>query len=110
MHKHHLPDEELEILKGKFSRVVRVNTPAGHLAFRAPSFAEENAFQKARFSDSKDVIPAMAWRNLMATIVVFPDAPTFAKIQQDWPALNLNQDVIRALQVLRGEVTEEEGK
>lgn len=108
MQKLTLTDDEFEALKAKHGRVTRVATPAGDIAFRAPTMAEENAFQASRFGGQGH--SGMAWRNLMVTIVVFPDQPTFQKVLAEWPALNINTRVTSALQVLRGEVNEDEVK
>ena len=103
-----LTDDEFEALTAKYGRVARVNTPAGEIVFRAPTMPEENAFQAARFGGTGHI--GMAWRNLMVTIVVRPDQAAFGQIMQQWPALNVNPAVTRALQVLRGEVNEDEVK
>ena len=103
-----LTDEEYEALKAKYGRCTRVMTPAGELVFRAPSSAEENAFQMARFGGTGHI--GMAWRNLQATIVVRPDLARFTQIVATWPAININPAVTRALMILRGEVNEDEVK
>jgi hypothetical protein len=103
-----LTDQQLDELRQKHGRVARVDTTAGEFVFRAPNMAEENAFQAARFGTMGHV--GIAWRNLMVTIVVYPEPPVFSQIMQQWPALNLNRAITSALQVLRGEVNEDEAK
>jgi hypothetical protein len=103
-----LTDERFEELKQKYGRVTRVQTPMGDLVFRAPSLAEENAFQAARFGTTGHI--GIAWRNLMVTLIVYPDQPVFVQLMQSYPAINLNQNITRALHVLRGEVNEDEVK
>lgn len=101
-------DVELEALRQQHGRVTRVASPAGDLVFRAPTAAEESAFQAARFGATGHA--GMAWRNLMVTIVVSPDRQAFTAILAEWPALNINTKLTDALRVLRGEVNEDEVK
>ncbi len=101
-------DEEFEQLRQKYGRVAKVSSPAGELVFRAPTPAEESAFQAARFGGSGHI--GMAYRNLMVTLIVSPDAAKFQAVLKEWPALNINPRVTSALQVLRGEANEDEVK
>ena len=101
-------EEQLETLRAQHGRVARVDTPAGHVVFRAPKAPEENMFQTMLFSDKGHA--GQAWRTLMVTCVVSPDPKAFMAILESWPGLNLNKNVMNALRVLRGEVNEDEVK
>src|SRR5690348_5927241 len=101
-------DEQLKELQQKYGRVVKVPSPAGDLVFRAPTSAEESAFQAARFGGTGHA--GMAWRNLMVTLVVSPEQPRFLEVLKEWPALNINPKLTDALRVLRGDANEDEVK
>lgn len=107
-----LTDEEFDAVQTKFpnARLRRVVTPAGEIVLRVPTSVEESAFQMSIFGDMPGMHRGIAWRNLLVSIAVYPDNATLQQWLREWPALNMNPDVIYALKAIRGEVLEEEGK
>lgn len=101
-------EEQLTDLRAKHGRVIVAHTPAGDIVFRAPTVAEEQAFQASYYGSSQHA--GLAYRNLMVTLVVSPEPLAFQAVIKDWPALNMNRNVLAALKVVRGEVNEEEVK
>lgn len=104
-------EEQLNELRNKYGRVIVAKTPAGDIVFRAPSVAEEQAFQSSYYGSSMHA--GLAYRNLMVTLVVSPSTgaePAFQNVLKEWPALNMNRNVLAALKIVRGEVSEEEVK
>lgn len=107
-----LSDEDYEAIQTKNpgARLRRVVTPAGELVLRVPTSAEESAFQMCIFGDMPGMHRGIAWRNLLVATTVYPDNALLQQWLKNWPALNMNPDVIYALKAIRGEVLEEEGK
>jgi hypothetical protein len=89
-------------------RLRRVRTAAGEIVLRAPSAAEEQAFQSMYFGSSMHA--GMAWRNLLVMCTVHPDKLAMQAALAQWPGLAMNPRIIRELKLIRGEADEEEGK
>lgn len=105
-----LNDEQYKDLESKFAgkRLARVDmVSVGSLVFRQPSPAEFRMFKTQLLDSSQS---AMAYENLFARTVIYPEASEIAKMMEDRPGLSTNRRVITALNRLSGAEDEEEGK
>jgi hypothetical protein len=107
-----LTDEEFQAIQqaNGGQRLRRVRTPAGEFVLRTPTPGEESAFQSAFFGSTPGMHSAMCWRNLLVSITVHPEPAAVQKALREWPAMNMNPEVIKAMRLIRGELNDEEGK